>query len=157
MIEKEEIKKVIPYKEPFLFLDGITNIVGNRIAGFYQTKEDDYYFKGHLVGFPIMPGSLMVEALGQLSTFFLRKKMGPSHINYHFLAYDIRSAQFLKPVFPGEKIILKDEILGFYDLPPQSNASKLAHIKGQVFVGEELKCEARFSIVVIEKKKFYAR
>ena len=73
MLSKEEVKKIIPYDEPFLFVDGVEEISGNKIAGFYQTSKNDYYFKGHFVDFPIMPGVLVIEALGQLSTIFLEK------------------------------------------------------------------------------------
>jgi len=154
MLSKEDIKKIVPYREPFLFVDTVEEIGKDKISGFYQTKEDDYYFKGHFFDFPIMPGVLVVEALAQLSSILLRKKIGNSHKNYHFLAYNVRGIQFLGPIFPGDKITLKDEVLGAYDAPPGSSAFKIAHIKGQALVGEELKCEARFSVVIVSKKDF---
>ena len=126
MLSKEEVKKIIPYDEPFLFVDGVEEISGNKIAGFYQTSKNDYYFKGHFVDFPIMPGVLVIEALGQLSTIFLREKLGKDHKNYHFLAYDVRGVQFSQPIFPGDKIILKDVILGIYDMPPGSFTFKIS-------------------------------
>jgi len=154
ILNKEEIKKIIPYQEPFLFVDEVEEMTENKISGFYQTSKDDYYFKGHFVDFKIMPGVLVVEALAQLSTILLRKKIGEEHKNYHFLAYDVRSAQFLKPIFPGDKIILKTEILGIYDSPPGSAIFKLSHIKGQALVNNDLKCEVRFSVAVVDKKEF---
>ena len=150
-LNKEEIKKIIPYQEPFLFLDEAEIISETEIKGFYQTKSDDYYFKGHFVDFPIMPGVLILEALGQLATILLRKKIGQKHKNYHFLAYDIRSVQFLKPIFPGEKIELKAEVLGIY---PVSETTKIARVKGQALVKNDLKAEGRFSVAIVEKKEF---
>lgn len=150
MIGKEEIKKIIPYQEPFLFVDGVEEIGEDTIFGFYQTSKEDYYFKGHFVDFKIMPGVLVVEALAQLSTILLRKKIGENHKDYHFLAYDVRGVQFLKPIFPGDKIFLKAEVLGIYS----TNSSKIARVKGQVLVENDLKCEARFSVVIIPKKEF---
>ena len=73
-LNKQQIKEIIPYAEPFLFVDGVEEIGENNIFGFYQTSNDDYYFKGHFVDFKIMPGVLVVEALAQLSTILLRKK-----------------------------------------------------------------------------------
>lgn len=154
MLDKKQIKEIIPYQEPFLFVDEVKEITENTILGFYQTSKDDYYFKGHFVDFPIMPGVLVIEALGQLSTIFLREKLGRDHKNYHFLAYDVRGVQFFRPIFPGDKIILKDEILGVYDTSPNSFAFKIAHIKGQAFTGEDLKCEARFSVAAVKKEEF---
>lgn len=149
MLNKEEIKRIIPYQEPFLFVDGVEEMTENSISGFYQTSENDYYFQGHFVDFKIMPGVLVVEALAQLSTIFLRKKF-EEHKNYHFLAYDVKSVQFLKPIFPGDKIILKAEILGIY----HTNSTKIARVKAQASVEEDLKCEARFSVAIINKKEF---
>lgn len=159
MLNKEEIKEIIPYDTPFLFIDGVEEIEETRISGFYQTTIDDYYFKGHFVNFKIMPGVLVVEALAQLSTILLRKKIGENHKKYHFLAYDVRGVQFLKPIFPGDKIILKDEILGIYPVrnPETSNETgqnQIAHVKGQALVEGELKCEARFSVAIIDKEEF---
>jgi len=144
---KEEIKKIIPYQEPFLFVDGVDDIGENSISGFYQTSEDDYYFKGHFVDFPIMPGVLVIESLAQLSTILLRKKIGENHKKYHFLAYDVRGAQFYKSIFPGDKIKLNAEVLGIYD-------NKIAHVKADALVGDDLKCEARFSVAIVDKEEF---
>jgi 3-hydroxymyristoyl/3-hydroxydecanoyl-(acyl carrier protein) dehydratase len=152
MLAKEEIKKIIPYKEPFLFVDQVSEIKENEILGFYQSSPQDYYFAGHFVDFKIMPGVLVVEALAQLSTILLRKKIGENHKDYHFLAYDVKSVQFLKPIFPGDKIEMKDEVLAIYPIP--DSQMKIARIKGQAFVKENLKVEARFSVVIIKKDEF---
>ncbi|MBC7073779.1 hypothetical protein H5T58_00055 [Candidatus Parcubacteria bacterium] len=152
ILDKNQIKEIIPYKEPFLFLDGVLEMRENKISGFYQTTEKDYYFEGHFVDFKIMPGVLVVEALAQLSTILLRKKIGENHKNYHFLAYDVRSCQFFKPIFPGDKIDLQAEVLAIYSLP--ESETKIARIKAQAFVANDLKVEARFSVAIVEKKEF---
>lgn len=152
MLQKEEIKKIIPYQEPFLFVDGIEELKDNEISGFFQTSPEDWYFKGHFVDFKIMPGVLVVEALAQLSTILLRKKVGENHKNFHFLAYDVKSTQFFKPIFPGDRIDLKAEVLAVYPLPNSKN--KIARVKAQALVKNELKVSARFSVVIIDKKDF---
>jgi 3-hydroxyacyl-[acyl-carrier-protein] dehydratase len=152
MLTKEEIKKIIPYQEPFLFIDEVSQIKENEIFGFFQTSANDYYFEGHFVDLKIMPGVLVIEAMAQLSTLLLRQKIGENHNDYHFLAYDVKSAQFLKPIFPGDKIELKAEILAIYPIP--DSQMKIARIKGQAFVKENLKVEARFSVVIIKKDDF---
>jgi 3-hydroxyacyl-[acyl-carrier-protein] dehydratase/UDP-3-O-[3-hydroxymyristoyl] N-acetylglucosamine deacetylase/3-hydroxyacyl-[acyl-carrier-protein] dehydratase len=152
ILNKEEIKKIIPYQEPFLFVDGVEEIKENKIFGFYQTSKDDYYFKGHFVDFKIMPGVLIVEAMAQLSSILLRKKIGENHKDYHFLAYEVKSVQFLKPIFPGEKIDMEAEVLAIYSLP--DSETKIARIKAKAFVNKDLKCEARFSVAIIKKEEF---
>lgn len=147
VLDKEEIKKIIPYDDPFLFVDGVEEMGENTISGFYQTSQDDYYFKGHFKDFAIMPGVLVVEALAQISTIILRKKKGDNHNKYHFLAYDVRGAQFYKSIFPGDRITLKAEVLGIYD-------EKIAHVKAEAYVEGDLKCEVRFSVAIVDKKEF---
>ena len=163
ILNKQQIKDIIPYQEPFLFVDGVQDLTENTISGFYQTSKEDYYFKGHFVDFKIMPGVLVVESLAQLSTILLRKKVGENHKDYHFLAYDVRGVQFLNPIFPGDKIDLKAEVLGIYPLtknfgvgvyPIKESENKIAHIKSQAFVENNLKCEARFSVVIVKKEEF---
>jgi len=151
-MNRKEIKKIIPYDDPFLFVDEVEEMAENFIVGYKQTSPDDYFFKGHFVDFPIMPGVLVIEALAQLSSILLRKKIGENHKNYHFLAYDVGSCQFYKPIFPGNKIKLKAEVLGIY--PLENSENKIAHVKSQALVDEELKVEARFSVIIIDKKEF---
>lgn len=152
VLNKNQIKEIIPYKEPFLFVDGVEKISENKISGFYQTSKEDYYFEGHFVDFKIMPGVLVVEALAQLSTILLRKRIGETHKEYHFLAYDVRSCQFFKPIFPGDRINLEAEILAIYPIP--DSKTKIARIKAQAFVKDELKVETRFSVAIVAKKEF---
>lgn len=152
LLNKEQIKEIIPYQEPFLFVDGVEEISENRIKGFYQTSPEDYYFQGHFVDFKIMPGVLVVEAIAQLSTILLRKKIGENHKNFHFLAYDVRSCQFYKPIFPGERISLEAEVLAIYPLPNSEN--KIVRVKGMASVKEEKRVEARFSVVIVNKEEF---
>ena len=154
ILNKQQIKEIIPYQEPFLFVDGVQDLTENTISGFYQTSKEDYYFKGHFVDFKIMPGVLVVESLAQLSTILLRKKVGENHKDYHFLAYDVRGVQFLNPIFPGDKIALKAEILGVYPASKEKTDNKIARVKGWALVGDDLKCEARFSVAIVLKEEF---
>jgi 3-hydroxyacyl-[acyl-carrier-protein] dehydratase len=99
-----------------------------------------------------MPGVLIVEAMAQLSTILLRKRIGENHKDYHFLAYDVKSCQFLKPIFPGDRIDLKAEILATYQVP--DSETKIARVKAQALVGNDLKVEARFSVAIVKKEDF---
>ena len=55
MIEKQDIKRYLPHREPFLFVDGVTEIIKDEyIKGFKEVKEDEYYFKGHFPDNPVV-------------------------------------------------------------------------------------------------------
>ena len=144
ILSKKEIKDIIPYDEPFLWVDEIESIEGDTIIGYKQTHPNDSYFKGHFTDFPIMPGVLVVEGIAQTGTILLRKKIGKNHKNKHLLAYQVKSSYFYKPIFPGDKIKYRVELLGFYGF-------KIANFKGEAFCGDEKKCEVRFSVAVLDK------
>ena len=150
MLNREQIKEIVPYTEPFLFVDEVERIEGNRIFGIYQTSTEAPYFKGHFVGFPIMPGVLTIEALAQLSTILLRQKIGKNHKEYHLLAYDVKGAQFYKPIFPGERIALQAEIT-------EISESRIVRAQAKALVKKELRCKAAFSIAIVKKDKFEAK
>jgi len=137
-------QKIIPYDDPFLWVDEIETIEGDFIVGYKNTSLADPYFAGHFVDFPIMPGVLIVEGIAQTATFLLRQKLGPGHEKKHLLAYQVRSAQFLSPILPGDRIKYKVQLLGIY-------GSKIANFVGEAYVGNALKCEARFSVAIIDK------
>jgi NAD(P)H-dependent flavin oxidoreductase YrpB (nitropropane dioxygenase family)/3-hydroxymyristoyl/3-hydroxydecanoyl-(acyl carrier protein) dehydratase len=145
LYSKEQIKELIPYDDPFLWVDEIEKIDGDTIVGFKQTSKEDPYFKGHFVDFKIMPGVLVVEGIAQTGTLLLRQKLGGGK-NKHLLAYQVRSAFFYEPIWPGDKIEYRVKMLGMY-------ADKIANFLGEAFVNDRRKCEVRFSVAVIDKKE----
>lgn len=104
----EEIKKLLPHREPFLFVDGIVEIdEGKKCIGFKDVKDDEFWVKAHFPGFPIMPGVLIVEALAQVSLIIFKdvlKENLPIFVK-------IENITFKKPVFPKDRIILESNVL----------------------------------------------
>ena len=66
MLNKEEIKKIIPQRDPFLMIDEVEEYVpGESAIAYKNVDESEWYFKGHFPGNPIMPGVLITESLAQ--------------------------------------------------------------------------------------------
>jgi NAD(P)H-dependent flavin oxidoreductase YrpB (nitropropane dioxygenase family)/3-hydroxymyristoyl/3-hydroxydecanoyl-(acyl carrier protein) dehydratase len=146
LYNKEQIKDIIPYQEPFIWVDEVESIEGDTIIAYKQTDPKDEYFKGHFVDFPVMPGVLVVEGIAQTGTILLRGKMGEGHKNKHLLAYQVRSAFFYEMIFPGDKIKYKVKMLEMY-------GDKIANFIGEAFVNESKKCEVRFSVAILTKEE----
>ena len=66
MLNKEEIKNIIPQREPFLMIDEVEEYTpGVGAIAYKYVDENEWYFKGHFPGNPIMPGVLITESLAQ--------------------------------------------------------------------------------------------
>jgi len=146
LYSKDQVKKIIPYDDPFLWVDEIEKIEDDTIIGYKQTSPTDPYFKGHFTDFPIMPGVLVVEGLAQTGTLLLRERLGSGNQQKHILAYQVRSAMFYSPILPGDRIKYKVRLLGIY-------GSKIANFVGEAYVSDALKCELRFSAAILDKKE----
>lgn len=146
LYSREQIKQIIPYDNPFLWVDQVEKIEGDTIIALKKTDRSEPYFNGHFVDFPIMPGVLVVEGIAQTGTILLRQKLGSNHNQKHLLAYSVRSAQFYSPIFPGDTIKYCVQLVSFW-------GEKIANFVGKAFVGDELKTEVRFSVAILDKKE----
>ena len=61
----KDIKELLPHRPPFLFIDKVLSIVGNKITATRTIKKDEQYLKGHFPGNPIVPGVLIIESMAQ--------------------------------------------------------------------------------------------
>ena len=67
-ISKDDIKKYLPHREPFLFIDEVIDIdQNNKIHVRKYISPDEYFLDGHFPNNPIFPGVIIIEALGQAS------------------------------------------------------------------------------------------
>jgi 3-hydroxyacyl-[acyl-carrier-protein] dehydratase len=105
---KEKIKSILPHREPFLFIDEITEIDGNKkVVAVRHIKDNESFFEGHFPGKPIMPGVLIIEAMAQTSIilyYVCKPEIAKTHPNYYLGKV---KAEFLSPVLPGGKLILE--------------------------------------------------
>lgn len=102
------IKKILPHREPFLFVDKVVSIEkGKSATGIKNVTINDYFFKGHFPGRPVMPGVLIVEAMAQVGgVMMLAPEENRSKLAF-FLAAD--NVKFRKTVVPGDQLVLMVE------------------------------------------------
>ena len=112
-ITKEDIKKYLPHREPFLFVDEVVNIdEKNGIHAKKLVSEDEYLLQGHFPDNPIFPGVIIIEALGQASGIlgFVKMNKTPEEGSIYVLA-GVDKVRFRKRVRPGDNIDLYSKVL----------------------------------------------
>ena len=135
MLNKEEIKKIIPQREPFLMIDEVEEFKpGESCIAYKYVSEDEYYFKGHFPGNPVMPGVLMVEALAQAGAVAILSEEKNKGKNALFGGID--KLKFKKMVVPGNKLKLEVKIIK--KKGPIGVGEAIATIDGKVAVKGEL-------------------
>tara|TARA_Y100000310_G_C20503218_1_gene725068 strand:+ start:281 stop:778 length:498 start_codon:yes stop_codon:yes gene_type:complete len=147
-IEKENIKKIIPYEDSFLYIDKVTQLDKKKITATKDVRNDEYWVKGHFANFPIMPGALIVEGLGQAATMLVRYNI-ENHEQKEVLAYKIRSAKFFRPTFPGHKLRFEVKLKFKF---------KMAwFVSGIAYRGEKEVSKVKMVLAVVDRDKFRRR
>lgn len=102
LLNKNQIKALIPHREPILMLDSVEKIdlETGQILAHKHLKDDDGCLEGHFPNHPIMPGVLMVEAMAQASAVFVTNSLGRKSEDTLFYFMTIEKAKFRKPVTP---------------------------------------------------------
>jgi 3-hydroxyacyl-[acyl-carrier-protein] dehydratase len=109
------ILEKLPYSSPFLFVDGLDHLDENGAKGTYTYHPDLDFYKGHFKDHPVTPGVILTETMAQIGLVCLgiylmgELESGTSgHVMLTSTAID-----FLKPVFPGEKVTVVSEKVYF--------------------------------------------
>lgn len=110
VLDKEGIKNIIPQREPFLMIDEVEEYVPGESAIAYKHVDiNEYYFKGHFPGNPIMPGVLIVESLAQTGAVAILSMEENKGKNALFGGID--KIRFKKQVIPGDTLKLEVKII----------------------------------------------
>ena len=114
ILDLNDIKKLIPHREPFLFIDRVEDIIKNVSAtGIKDVSVDEYFFKGHFPNFPIMPGVLIIEALAQTAACLVSYSNTDLQEEKVVFLTSIDNAKFKKVTTPGNVLKLKVEMKTF--------------------------------------------
>jgi 3-hydroxyacyl-[acyl-carrier-protein] dehydratase len=107
-----EITSKLPYSAPFLFVDEITSVSENTIEGNYLFNKSRDFYRGHFKDNPVTPGVILAECMAQigvvsLGIYLLSKQTEASGTPR--IAMTSSNVEFIKPVYPGEKVFVKSE------------------------------------------------
>jgi 3-hydroxyacyl-[acyl-carrier-protein] dehydratase len=108
----QSIMQHLPHRYPFLLVDRVIEFEKNkRIVALKNVTINEPFFQGHFPDTPIMPGVLIVEAMGQAGGVLVIQSLPPEKKGklIYFMGFD--SVRFRKPVVPGDQLILELEML----------------------------------------------
>src|SRR6478609_10654745 len=113
-MNNQEILSKLPYSKPFLFVDEILRIDENGVEGTYTFDEHLDFYKGHFKDNPVTPGVILTETMAQIGLVCLGIYLLGSDFNAETkIALTSSEIEYLKPVFPNEKVIVVSEKMYF--------------------------------------------
>jgi 3-hydroxyacyl-[acyl-carrier-protein] dehydratase len=114
--DQEKIKTILPQREPFLFIDEVIEVEGNqKVVAVKNIKINESFFEGHFPDKPIMPGVLIIEAMAQASIILFsisKPEIAGASPDYYLGKI---KAEFLSPVYPGDKLVIETNRIKFLD------------------------------------------
>ena len=139
----EEIKKLIPHRKPFLFIEECKVIKKGKIGESFRTfDETEYFFEGHFPKNPIVPGVVIVEAMAQTAGVVVSDNLINAK-DQSVLFMSINKAKFRKPVLPNYKIKFYVELM--------NNIKNVYKFMGKAFYNDSLVAESEFSAMITSK------
>ena len=135
-MNREELKTILPHREPMLLLDE-AEVKEGAAHGTYRVRGDEYFLQGHFPGNPIVPGVILCEILAQSACVLLK---GEASDGITTLYTGIDRARFRAPVHPGDTIRTECRIL--------RSRGPFHFAKGTVRVEEKVCAEAEFSFFI---------
>jgi len=137
-----EIEKLLPHRDPFLFVDEIVEASNEKIVAKRVFTEKEHFFKGHFPEYPVVPGVILVETMAQSGGAGLRK-LGTLGDDALFFFATVDKVKFRRQVRPGDE--LRSEIENLRISP------RMIKQRGKAYVGDELAAEAEWMCLVGSK------
>lgn len=144
VMDVNRIRELLPHRYPFQLVDKVIEIGPNYIVGVKNVTANEPFFQGHFPEEPVMPGVLQVEAMAQVGGLLVLNSVDdPARWSTYFMKID--GVKFRQKVVPGDTLIFKVEMTA----PLRRGISTM---KGYVFVGEKIVCEAEFMAQIVKNK-----
>jgi UDP-3-O-[3-hydroxymyristoyl] N-acetylglucosamine deacetylase / 3-hydroxyacyl-[acyl-carrier-protein] dehydratase len=139
-LDVTQIMKILPHRFPFLMVDRVTKIDGDKITAVKNVSVNEPFFQGHFPNHPIMPGVLQLEAIAQVAGILtLRQAENMGKLAYFMSAENVK---WRKPVRPGDTLVIDVELT--------KARGKIGKAKGVCTVGGEVVSQAEVTFILAE-------
>ena len=145
-LNKDQIRKLLPHREPMLLIDELINIkkLFSATAIMY-VRKDSFFVQGHFPGQPVMPGVFIVEAFGQAAAALTALGIDKSEYdNKLVFLMSVEKARFRSPVLPDCKLELNIEAIRSH--------GRVWKYKGEAFVSGKKMADALWSATIVDRK-----
>ena len=145
-LNKEQIRKLLPHREPMLLIDELINIKKLFSAtALMHVKNNSFYVQGHFPNQPVMPGVLIVEAFGQAAAALTAAGIDKSEYdNKLVFLMSVEKARFRNPVIPDCTLELNIEAVRSH--------GRVWKYKGEAFVEGKKMADATWSATIVDRK-----
>ena len=138
VLDAEQVMQILPHRYPFLMVDGVLKMEGNKITAFKNVTNNEPYFPGHFPGHPIMPGVLQLEAIAQVAGILMLRQMENIGQLAFFMAAE--EVKWRKPVLPGNVLLIEVELT--------KSRGKIGKANGVCKVDGEIVSEAQVTFMI---------
>ena len=146
-IDKKEIERLLPHREPMLLIEKLINIVPSKSAtAIVNVKKTSFFVQGHFPGQPVMPGVLIVEAFGQAAAALTAHSVDPKEVeNKLVYLMSVEKARFRNPVLPDCDLHL--------DIEAIRSHGRVWKYKGVAKVNGKEMADAQWAATVVDRNK----
>jgi UDP-3-O-[3-hydroxymyristoyl] N-acetylglucosamine deacetylase/3-hydroxyacyl-[acyl-carrier-protein] dehydratase len=143
LMDIRKIQKILPHRYPFLLVDKVVEIDGDRrIKGIKNVSFNELFFQGHFPGTPIMPGVLIIEALAQVSGLLFAQRL--EHTGKLAVLLTMDGVKIRKSVVPGDQLVLISEV--------ERVRSRAALCQCTAMVDDEIVAEAKLKFMLVDEE-----
>jgi len=139
-LDIDQVMAVLPHRYPFLMVDKVTRIQGNRITAIKNVTANEVHFQGHFPSHPVMPGVLQLEAMAQVAGILMLKQPENAGKLAYFMSAD--SVKWRTPVRPGDVLEIDVELT--------RSRGKIGRAQGKCLVAGQVVSEAEVTFMLLD-------
>ena len=140
----QKIMNLLPHRYPFIMIDRVVDLIpGEKIVALKNVTMNEPFFQGHFPGNPVMPGVLIIEAMGQAGAILAAESLPKEKQGSLIFFMGMDKVKFRKPVVPGDQLIFELQFL--------RRRAMVFKMSGTAFVDKKRVAEAELMATFEEK------